>query len=217
MKIKPAPLHLRPSGLRMRSPASERGFSLFFTLIALAVLLVATASIMRSSGLNLFSTGNISFQQDMVSRAEQVNVRMYELFRPGGALATNSSLATSSTANNYSALALSTNGQGIPLALINDTTFESAGVASNDINDTDSNTKIRYVVERLCDQAGDAATLGVKHCVKSPDSKPILGGSSTQAGMAIPPSFAPIYRVSIRVQGPRGSETYIQNTFLKPN
>ncbi len=217
MKTTLDPLHVQKKHLPILANAGERGFSLLLTLIALSVLLVATVSIMRSSGMTLFSAGNISFQQDMVSRAEQVNVRMYEIFRPGGALATNSSLAANSTANNYSARALTTNSQGIPLALINDTTFETVGVASNDISDSDSSTKIRYVVERLCDQAGDAATLGVKHCIKSPDSKPILGGSSTQAGMAIPPSFAPIYRVSIRVQGPRGSETYIQNTFLKPN
>ena len=202
---------------KIRRPATARGFSLFFTLIALAILMVATVAIMRSSGLNLFASGNQAFKQDMVSRGDLVNVRVYALFRPGGVLSTASSLAANSKANNYSAVALETNTQGIPLELISDTKFAAAGVSSNDIADTDSNTTLRYVIERLCDQTGDATMLGITHCVKSPDSKPILGGSSTQAGMAIPPSFAPIYRVTVRVQGPRGSEAYLQNTFLKPN
>lgn len=211
----PRPLAYKSRTHRERT--AQHGFSLFFTLIALAILMVATVSIMRSSGLNLFSSGNQAFKQDLVSRGELVNVRVYELFRPSGLLSTASSLAANSTANNYSAVALATNSQGIPLALVSDSTFSTVGVSSNDIADTASSTTLRYVIERLCDQVGDGATLGVTHCVKSPDSKPILGGSSTQAGIAMPPSFSPVYRVTVRVQGPRGSEAYLQNTFLKPN
>ena len=199
-------------------PAAQRGFSMFFTLIALVILLVATVSIMRSSGMSLFSSGNIAFKQDMVSRAEQVNARVLTLFRTGGGLEPSANRSVNDINANYSATALQVNDQGIPLALINDTSFAAVGKAANDIVDADSGTTMRYLIERLCDQTGDAVTLGKPHCVYDPDSKPITGGSSTslQAG-AMPVSFSPLYRVTVRVQGPRGSEAYTQSTFIKPN
>ena len=203
-----------------RNPTQGRkqsGFSLVFALIALVILLMATVSVMRSSGLNLFSAGNASFKQDMVARSDAVNVRIFALLRAGGALATESSLSSSLKSSNYSATALQTNAQGLPLALINDSTFDAVGDIANDIRDDASNTVIRYVMERLCDQTGNSAALGREHCVYNPDRNPVQGGSSTQASTAIPPSFSPIYRVSVRIQGPRGSEAYLQNTFTKPN
>lgn len=194
----------------------QRGFSLFLTLIALVVLLVAAVAIMRSNQMGLFSSGNLAFKQDSVARAELVNVRVYALLRSGGALGDSASLAASNTSVNYSATALPGNVQGIPKALIDDSLFSSFGTSSNDIVDADSNTTIRYLIERLCDQPGDGQILGKAHCVFNPDSN-IQGGSSTQQGMNLPQNFSPIYRISVRVQGPRGTESYLQSTFLNPH
>lgn len=195
----------------------QQGFSLFFSLIALVILLVAAVSVMQSSGSSLFSSGNAAFQQDILARADVANVKIFSLLRSGGALSTETSLASSQKNSNYSAVALNTNDQGIPLALISDTQFDAVGQSSNDIKDEASNTVIRYVIERLCDQAGESGVLGREHCIHEPDPNPILGGSSTQMNSDIRPGFAPIYRVSVRIQGPRGSEAYLQNTFTKPN
>ena len=146
----------------------QRGFSLFLTLIALVVLLVAAVAIMRSNQMGLFSSGNLAFKQDSVARAELVNVRVYALLRSGGALGDSASLAASNTSVNYSATALPGNVQGIPKALIDDSLFSSFGTSSNDIVDADSNTTIRYLIERLCDQPGDGQILGKAHCVFNP-------------------------------------------------
>lgn len=195
----------------------QSGFSLLFALIALIILLVAAVSVMQSSGSSLFTSGNAAFQQDILARADVANVKIFSLLRSGGALSTEANLANSSKSSNYSAVALNTNKQGVPLALISDTKFDEVGVSSNDIKDDASNTVIRYVIERLCDQAGESGALGREHCIHEPDPNPILGGSSQGAGSGIRPGFAPVYRVSVRIQGPRGSEAYLQNTFTKPN
>lgn len=194
---------------------SQGGFSLLFALIALVILLVAAVSVMQSSGSSLFTSGNAAFQQDILARADAANVKIFSLLRSGGALSTEASLASSSKDSNYSAVALNTNDQGIPLALISDTKFDEVGVSSNDIKDDASNTVIRYVIERLCDQTGESGVLGREHCIHEPDPDPILGGS--QPKDPIPVGFSAIYRVSVRIQGPRGSEAYLQNTFTKPN
>lgn len=191
----------------------QQGFSLFFSLIALVILLVAAVSVMQSSGLSLFTSGNAAFKQDIQARADIVNVRIFSLLRPGGALATEANLSDSSKAINYSALTLDANDQGIPLALINDEKFSAVGESSNDIKDEASNTSIRYVVERLCDQSGNSSVLQVEHCINS-DLNPGFGGSSGPDKFT---QFSPVYRVSVRIQGPRGSEAYLQNTFTKPN
>ncbi|MBI1624232.1 pilus assembly PilX family protein [Comamonas suwonensis] len=209
------PIAVRASFRQSRS--QQRGFSLFFSLIALVILLVAAVSVMQSSGLSLSTSGNSAFQQDILARADAANVKIFSLLRSGGALSTEANLANSSKSSNYSALALETNDQGIPLALISETQFDGVGESSNDIKDEASNTVIRYVIERLCDQSGESGALGREHCIHEPDPNPILGGSSTQMGSDIRPGFAPIYRVSVRIQGPRGSEAYLQNTFTKPN
>lgn len=209
------PIAVRASFRQSRS--QQRGFSLFFSLIALVILLVAAVSVMQSSGLSLSTSGNAAFQQDILARADAANVKIFSLLRSGGALSTEANLANSSQANNYSAVSLDTNDQGIPLALISDTQFAAIGSDGNDIKDEVNNTVIRYVIERLCDQAGESSILGRGRCIHQPDSNPILGGSSTQASSGILPNFSPIYRVSVRIQGPRGSEAYLQNTFAKPN
>lgn len=205
---------------RRKSHALRRnqgGFSLLLSLMALVILLVAAVSVMQSSGLNLFTSGNAAFKQDILARGDMVNVKIFQLMRSGGALSTEAALANSLKSSNYSATTLDTNDQGIPLALINDATFDTVGESSNDIKDDPSNTVIRYVIERLCDRSGESASLGRSNCIYEPDRNPILGGSSTLAGSAIKPNFSPVYRVSVRVQGPRGSEAYLQNTFTKPN
>ena len=198
----------------------QRGFSLFMTLIALVILLVATAAIMRSSGLNLFSSGNLAFKQDAVARADLVGVRVFSLFRTG-ALANNASLSASDASQNYSAMVLPRNAQGIPLALVDDSAFSGAGSSSNDIADTESNTTIRYVIERLCDQVGDVT---LNHCVYDPDSIALRNtgtSTATSSGGGLPLAAVgngsyPLLRVTIRVRGARGSETFLQSLFLKP-
>ncbi|MEG1203049.1 MAG: hypothetical protein RSD82_12880 [Comamonas sp.] len=191
----------------------QQGFSLFFSLIALVILLVAAVSVMQSSGLSLFTSGNAAFKQDIQARAEKVNLRIFALLRPGGALEGEEDLANSSKANNYSAVVLDVNDQGIPLALINDNSFAAVGEIDNDIKDEVSNTSIRYVMERLCSKSGKSGILQSEYCVNS-DLDPILGGSSPEKPL---PIFSPAYRVSIKIQGPRGSEAYLQSTFAKPN
>lgn len=196
---------------------AQAGFSMLFVMVAMLVLLVASAAIIRSSGMSLFSSGNLAFKQDMVARSEAINARVYALFRTGGALSSSSTLASDLSAQNYHASVLQANDQGIPLALLDSTKFAAVGIPDNDITDTAGQTTMRYVIERLCDSAGDAQTLGTDHCVATPDPKPTTGGSSTQASYAIPPNFSPIYRVTAKISGPRNSEAYVQSTFLKPN
>jgi type IV pilus assembly protein PilX len=70
---------------------------------------------------------------------------------------------------------------------------------------------IRYVIDRLCTNTGNASIL---NCVQS-TGVPAGGSGDHNTGVA-PPS-ATVYRVSVRVDGPRGTQAFLQTTFTKPD
>jgi hypothetical protein len=126
----------------------------------------------------------------------------------------NSNLADTTTSYptlNYSAQVLPTNAQGIPTALVNDSTFNSVGNAGNDIlGPTGSQITIRYVIERMCNVTGAASAT---NCV------PVLGNPSnsgtTQQKIVVAASSV-VYRLSARVTGPRGTQGFFQTMFSGP-
>ncbi len=186
--------------------SAQRGAVLLFALIALVVLLIGTAALMRSMNTSLFTAGNFGFKRDLTNQGERALAAVLDLVQSSGALSSESARAANDSARNYSASILPTNDQGIPLALLSTTAFASVGVASNDISPADMGVTVRYVIDRLC-VAGAPA---------SPDSctvasPPPQGGSSGTP--VLPPPMQLVYRVSIRVDGPRGTQSFYQSTF----
>ena len=109
---------------------------------------------------------------------------------------------------NYSATTLTTSAssRGVPDALLNDSLFTSVGSSSNDITDTTSGVTIRYVIDRMCSQTGAASAATCVLNAQNSDK----GGTSwlRKAGGA----FQPVYRLSIRVSGPRNTQAFVQTT-----
>lgn len=121
--------------------------------------------------------------------------------------------------------------------------FSAVGSASNDrsVGQAGSVT-LRYVIDRQCRSAGDEAVLGEDGCMVSPDSAAPRGGSASLQGQsaafgssvaasaavaagasapgtasggagasAVPPQI--VYRISVRVTGPRDTQAFFQTTF----
>jgi len=97
------------------------------------------------------------------------------------------------------------------------------GVVGNDIEITDQKVKIRYVVDRMCSEDGDQNVLGKTKCVQIDASGQPGRGSrnwvsaedSANNGAAGAQTLQPVYRVSIRVTGPRDTQSFFQATFAK--
>lgn len=235
MKTMPArpPARSGPAGLRGRGRHAgrtacrrgpphrlrpvRRGVVLLLGLIALAIMLIGAAAMARSMTTALFNAGNIGFKRDMTNQAERAAAAAAALLDTGGALAGAATREGHVVASNYSATVLPTNVQGLPLALIDDSAFSAVGQSSNDIAVTAQALTLRYVIDRLCTATGAAAA---ERCTMANDPNPpscsgseCNSASNSSTGGASAVSNRVVYRVSIRITGPRGTQSYFQTTF----
>ena len=121
---------------------------------------------------------------------------------------------------------LPSNEQGLPDALLTSDTAFAAAFTKSDIDVSSQRVKIRYVVDRLCTAAGIPTTA---NCSMSDDPVP-LGSSSSEGDRAEDPptggaaaagagpavSRRVVYRVSVRVSGPRDTQAFFQTTLTPP-
>lgn len=203
------------------SPARQRGVVLVFCLIILVILLAGGVAVMRSMNSSLFSAGNLAFKRDLVNQGELAVSKAMQAFKTGN-LATTTATASNVPTENYSAVQLQTNPEGIPTVLlkkngfiagsdVTGATFTPTGAA---IDGRSSDVKVYYVIDRMCNATGSFATLGNGACVSAPSATQVTGGT---AGVARPDITPPaIYRLSIRVDGPRDTQVFLQSSFSRP-
>ena len=204
----------------------QRGVVLLFSLIALVVMLIASVALIRSFQSSLFTAGNIAFKRDLQNQGERAVDKVLTAFRTG-ALNTPTARAAHQVDYNYSATMLDVNDKGIPKALQNDTTFAAFGKASNDITEPASQrVTIRYVVDRLCVEVGAESILGPTGCVVADNLVPAGTSSanwqSAERSLGVgggTPTGQPgvVYRLSIKVTGPRNTQSFFQSTFTVPS
>jgi type IV pilus assembly protein PilX len=195
------------------SRARQRGVVLIFALIVLLILTIGAVALMRSMHSSLFAAGNLAFRRDLTNQGEQAVANVMAEFQPGGILSTSGVTDSDLISANYKSFTLPTdsNPQGVPNALLNDTTFLTVGQVANDITGATPDVTIRYVIHRLCNVTGVPSSAT---CVQS-TGIPTGGGHNRNTAVA-PPS-ATVYRLSVRVTGPRSTQVFLQTTFTKPD
>ncbi len=207
----PARSHLRTT---MTPPPlhRERGVIMVIALITLVILMIGAIATIRSMNSSLTNVGNFGFKRDMANQADRAMRK---------ALDTLSGLASADADNaslNYSAAMLASTPEGIPQVLL-DTSNPGAvggyGSAANVIDLTtaqsgESSTnipqlKIYYVIDRMCQTAGAVSPTNCQ--TASSDTQGVKSGKDVKR----PPK--PLFRVTVRVDGPRDSQSFYQATF----
>jgi len=206
--------HTEPN-LRRR----QRGVVMIFGLIALAIMLIGAAAMVRSMNTSLANAGNLGFKRDLTNQGERAMAEVLALMQ-SGVLATETARQADNPAVNYRASQFNgaaITAQGMPLALMNDAAFSTVGTATRDIALADMGVTVRYVVDRLCFAAGIAKTEEctmadslVSNTANSSDPLTAEFGSAGGAG-AVPQLV--VYRLSVRVTGPRQTQAFFQTTF----
>ena len=215
--------------LNMRQTTSirrrQRGVVLLFSLIALVIMLIVAVALVRSFNSSLFGAGNIGFKRDMQNQSEAAVDKVLKEFKAGGLLATPDDRKANKSGANYSATMLATNAQGIPDAMQDDTTFAALGITTNDSNPAGASVKVRYLIDRLCAVNGDETSITAADSCR-------LAGNTVPAGTSLSnlksadrtingakgaASQAVLYRVSIKVTGPRNTQSFFQSTFTVPS
>jgi type IV pilus assembly protein PilX len=211
----------RPSGTARDgvSPGRQHGAVLLFGLVVLAVMLIGSVAMVRSVEQSLFGAGNLGFKRDMGNQAERAALVARDLLETGP-LSTPASRESHRPANNYRASVLPENGQGIPVALVgDDAAFVAIGDAANDIEVRVGGVavaRVRWLLDRLCRQTGVALP---SDCVLVDDDLPGASGSdllNAEDASAGGPGATPIatyYRLSVRVDGPRGTRGFFQSLY----
>lgn len=195
----------------------QRGAVLIFALIALLILLVGGVVMVRSMNVTLFSAGNYGFKRDLVNQSERAVQVVYDSFA-AGALSNAASRNAALVAANYSASLLDSNAQGIPNALLSDAVFAAVGNTANDIVLAELGVRIRYVVDRMCvtgfvglPNANSCTMAGTR--IDGASGTEQINAAITTVGGSGATALQPVYRISMRVTGPRGTESFFQTTF----
>ena len=200
--------------LRFASAARQQGVVLIFSLIVLLILAIGAVALLRSVNSSLLGAGNLAFHRDLVNQAEQaISTAMIEFKTNGPPLSGSAAsplTSVSYAAANYVATTLVTNSQGVPLALLDNTVLNA--VAPAVIPGATSDVTIRYVIDRLC--APLTVIASSPNCVQSTG---LPTGGTANRNTALAPPSATVYRVSVRVTGPRSTQAFLQTTFTKPD
>jgi len=193
----------------MKGPSNrQRGVVLIFTLIVLLILTIGAVALMRSMNTSLFSAGNLAFRRDLANQGELAVANVMAEFATGD-LSTSSSTLNNVPADNYSATLLPSNTEGVPTALLAQTLSAAVGTHADLIGATGDVT-IRYVIDRMCSATG---TPTGALCVQSTTLP-----TSIKAGDKNPKApTATVYRLTVRVSGPRSTQVFLQTTFTKPD
>jgi len=194
----------------------QRGVIMIFGLIALVIMMIGAVAIVRSVNTSLSNAGNLGFKRDLTNQGERAIATVLPLMQTG-ALGSDAARQVSDSTRNYSATMLPSNAQGLPAALVDGTAFAAVGVSSNDIAVTDMGVTLRYVVDRLCTNTGLADS---SQCTMN-DSQVPMGGNGGGGTIAEDPAAGSsgavpqqvVYRLSIRVDGPRQTQAFFQTTF----
>jgi len=182
----------------------ERGTILFIALIVLVAMSLAGIALMRSVDTNVLIAGNLAFRQGATAGGDWgVESARAWLTANTGKLNTDQPGVTYYWANWQQNLDLIANDPAKP-----DYDWASA----NDLGLDLAANRVQYVIHRLCDVAG---TPNAVQCVKSSLSVSTAGtGGSNQVqpvgGGNVNIATVVLYRVTVRVTGPRNTVSYVQ-------
>lgn len=179
-------LHIRDA--KPATKQQQSGVVLFFALIALVALMLAAIALVRSVDTATAIAGNMTFKQGTIQEADSGVEAAFK--------ALTVSTITDKTQNDLGRYYYATYDPAVafPEARL-DAASDTVGAASGN--------KVRYVIERMCLNAGAA----------NPDTclqPPALNNDSKASGHTVFVSDNVYYRVTVQVSGPRNTLSAVQ-------
>lgn len=197
-----------------RNPSStqrQRGVALFVALIGMVVLSLAAVALMRSVDSGTSIAGNLAFKQASIGpinyAIEQANYQLFDA--PIGSRVPNQGYTDAAPFNYFADLQAGETTSGIPAGLYGSGYTYPAGFQT--YTDAVTGYQVRWMIERMCArpyQDDPLLNAGLVACdLLVP--KVSLGRTTMKLqGLVVPPQ--PLYRVTVRVDGPANTTTYAQ-------
>jgi type IV pilus assembly protein PilX len=190
----------------------QRGVILFIALIVLVAMSLAGIALMRSVDTNVLVAGNLAYRQSATG-ASDWGIESARQYLKNTLTGNPAALDLDVPSGGYYASWQS----GIDLYGRTSTTtddFNWSGAGLLVGTDTAGN-EVRYVIQRLCGNSG-SGTSAAANCIKT--AKEGAGGAIEGGTMGtvsygvtqLPPPLTIYYRVTVRVAGPRNTQSFVQ-------
>ena len=194
------------SGLRR----AQRGVVLFIALIVLVAMSLAGVALLRGVDTGTIIAGNLAFRQTSTHVAD-LGVEAARAWLQGQPVA---DLYLDKTANGYYATwqtAIDLLGND-PVKADYDWNLSTA-IPAGSTYEPPSGYELRYVIHRLCEGSGDpASTTCVKVTGAAAATASGTKGAAAYGTYAISVPTSSMYRITVRVTGPRNAQSYVQAT-----
>lgn len=197
---------------------AQHGVVLFIALIAMVVLSLSAVALIRSVDTGTSIAGNLATKQGTLGPINYAVERAVDALFQGGGGSIADPFNHDIAHNYYANIQPGEKPNGVPAILYGPLplTAYDASFQKYDDPSTVSKYSVRWVIERLCQGSapapgpylGDPLTqTGLQACDMMVP-KVSTAGSDNEPLPSIPP--VPLYRVSIRVDGPANTVTYAQ-------
>ena len=207
---------LKTPNVAPRSSSAQGGFVLVIALIVLAAMTLAAVAMVRTVDTSTLLARNISFKRDALNRNDFALEAAIDQFRGTGALTVSGSTLNDIQGENFSAIMLPTDTDGVPLVMKGNTTATfgvwtkgPAGPGLIPAAETLGMNPV-YLIERMCRATGPALP---ENCIVNGRAQ--AGG--TQPNDKPGQLFPPMYRITGRVTGPRNTVSFVQAIFSLQN
>lgn len=196
-------------------PRRQSGVVLVIALIVLLAMTLASIAMVRSVDTSTMIAGNLAFKQSAIASGDQ-GVEAAILWLQGHA----SSLEENGTPGTSTAgyLAMNQNAADLTGSLTSgdtDDDFEWSGSTANvkTLSPDASGNTVKYVIHRMCDLEGplnSASCATESHSSSEGNSQGIATCNKTYTACSATVTLSGYYRITVRVDGPRNSYSFIQ-------
>lgn len=196
----------KPASMRklMNIPLRQRGVVLFIALIALVTIMLAAVALVRSVDTSSLIAGNIAFRRAATSSGDS-GLEGAIAWLAAQEVADQAQLPADRALNNTDGLqGYDANLTNFNISSADSWTDQLSASAGKDASDNE----VRYRIERMCSASEGIAPVK-ENCVFSDaesqtDSMVTGGQRAEKSGVSV------MYRVTIRVTGPRNTVSYVQ-------
>lgn len=186
----------------------QRGVVLFVALIVMVAMSLAAIALFRSVDTANLVAGNQSLKQSALNSTDVGVVTAMKKFTTGGFLLTDANTYSDSAKNCYVATTLegtNVDARGIPKLLLDPATLFTAYDATCKFDNANGDV-VRYIIDRQCDISRKGKAANFENCLVA--TTQAKSGTNFTSHTGSPPIA--LHRVSVRVEGPRNTVSYVQ-------
>jgi Tfp pilus assembly protein PilX len=206
------PVGARRAACRAGAAASQAGIALILALIVLAMMSLAAAALMRAVDTTTAVAGNLAFRAASIPAAGAAIEAALAALSDASVIADRERDLPAQ--NYYASRQPGEDARGVPW-LLQRPGRDPAGARALDAGE--GNTA-RYVIERVCLRPGPATAANCALAGNPPvavdgSGRPeggSAGAAGSGAGPTAPPAPVPLFRITVRVDGPQNTVSHVQ-------